>query len=57
MLIEPGNLMDQKARIVVVGVGGGDLDALDIDLEDLGHDLRDLGVQFSQFLTELLVRL
>ena len=23
MLIEPGNLMDQKARIVVVGVGGG----------------------------------
>ena len=23
MLIEPGNLMDQKARIFVIGVGGG----------------------------------
>ncbi len=29
----------------LVGVGGGDLDALDIHLEHLGHHLRDLGVQ------------
>ena len=28
MLIEPGNLIDQKARIVVVGVGGGGGNAL-----------------------------
>ena len=34
MLIEPGNLMDQKARIVVVGVGGGGGNALNRMIED-----------------------
>ena len=28
MLFEPGNLADQKARIVVIGVGGGGGNAL-----------------------------
>ncbi len=34
MLFEPGNLADQKARIVVIGVGGGGGNALNRMIED-----------------------
>ena len=34
MLFEPGNLADQKARIVVVGVGGGGGNALNRMIDD-----------------------
>ena len=34
MLFEPGNLSDQKARIVVIGVGGGGGNALNRMIED-----------------------
>ena len=34
MLFEPGNLADQKARIVVVGVGGGGGNALNRMIKD-----------------------
>ena len=34
MLIEPGNLIDQKARILVIGVGGGGGNALNRMIEE-----------------------
>ena len=34
MLFEPGNLSDQKAKIVVIGVGGGGGNALNRMIED-----------------------
>tara|TARA_S200000501_G_scaffold125241_1_gene118243 strand:+ start:14127 stop:15371 length:1245 start_codon:yes stop_codon:yes gene_type:complete len=57
MLIEPGNLMDQKARIVVVGVGGGGGNALNrmieegmnnVDFIAINTDAQDLEYNNSQ---------
>ena len=68
MLIEPGNLMDQKARIVVVGVGGGggnalnrmiedgmnnvDFIAINTDAQDLEYNNSQTKLQIGQELTE-----
>tara|TARA_A100001011_G_C14293185_1_gene837179 strand:+ start:914 stop:2158 length:1245 start_codon:yes stop_codon:yes gene_type:complete len=57
MLIEPGNLIDQKARIVVVGVGGGGGNALNrmieegmnnVDFIAINTDAQDLEYNNSQ---------
>ena len=57
MLIEPGNLIDQKARIVVVGVGGGGGNALNrmieegmnsVDFVAMNTDAQDLEYNNSQ---------
>ena len=57
MLIEPGNLIDQKARIVVVGVGGGGGNALNrmidegmnsVDFVAINTDAQDLEYNNSQ---------
>ena len=57
MLIEPGNLIDQKARIVVVGVGGGGGNALNrmieegmnsVDFIAINTDAQDLEFNNSQ---------
>ena len=57
MLIEPGNLVDQKARIVVVGVGGGGGNALNrmieegmnnVDFIAINTDAQDLEYNNSQ---------
>ena len=57
MLIEPGNLIDQKARIVVVGVGGGGGNALNrmieegmnnVDFVAINTDAQDLEFNNSQ---------
>ena len=57
MLIEPGNLMDQKARIFVIGVGGGGGNALNrmieegmtnVDFVAMNTDAQDLEYNNSQ---------
>ena len=57
MLIEPGNLMEQKARILVVGVGGGGGNALNrmieegmssVDFIAINTDAQDLEYNNSQ---------
>ncbi len=47
LAVEVGTAGSRRGRGVgyLVGIGGGDLDATDVDLEDLGHHLGDLGVQ------------
>ena len=57
MLIEPGNLMDQKARIVVVGVGGGGGNALNRMIEEGFTTLEFSKLSESQRLSNDLVRL
>ena len=47
MLIEPGNLMDQKARIVVVGVGGGGGNALNRMIEEGMNNVDFIAINLS----------
>ena len=62
MLIEPGNLMDQKARIFVIGVGGGGGNALNrmieegitnVDFVAINTDAQDL--EYNNFQTKLQI--
>ena len=63
MLFEPGNLADQKARIVVVGVGGGGGNALNrmieegmnsVDFIAINTDAQDLEYNNSQTKLQIL---